>query len=137
MFEEIKHIKAGKKDLRSFGVMIGIIFLLIAGFLIYKDKESFQMLLYIAGSFIGLGLLIPILLKPIYILWMAFAIILGWIMTRLILSLLFYVIITPIGVILKIIGKDSLELKKQAVKESYWNQRDKNLEKNQNYEKQF
>ena len=137
MFEEIKHIKAGKKDLRSFGVMIGIIFLLIAGFLIYKDKESFQMLLYIAGSFIGLGLLIPILLKPIYILWMAFAIILGWIMTRLILSLLFYVIITPIGVILKIIGKDSLELKKQSVKESYWNQRDKNLEKNQNYEKQF
>ena len=137
MFEEIKHIKAGKKDLRSFGVMIGIIFLLIAGFLIYKDKESFQMLLYIAGSFIGLGLLIQILLKPIYILWMAFAIILGWIMTRLILSLLFYVIITPIGVILKIIGKDSLELKKQSVKESYWNQRDKNLEKNQNYEKQF
>lgn len=137
MFEEIKNIKASKKDLRSFGVMIGAIFLLIAVFSSYKDKESFRIFLYIAGSFIGLGLLIPILLKPLYIIWMTFAAILGWIMTRLILTLLFYVIITPIGIMLKVIGKDVLEIKKQAVKESYWNQRDINLEKNQNYEKQF
>ena len=137
MFEEIKHINASKKDLRSFGFMIGIFFLIIAGFLIYKNKESFQIFLYIAGSFIGLGLLIPTSLKPIYIFWMAFSAILGWIMTRLILSLLFYVIITPIGVLLKIIGKDLLELKKRAINESYWNKRDKDLEKNQNLEKQF
>ena len=137
MLEEIKHIKTGKKDLRSFGVIIGIIFLLVAGFLFYREKESFQIFLYIAGAFIGFGLIIPIILKPIYIVWMTFAVILGWFMTRVILSLLFYVIITPIGVVLRIFGKDFLELKKQAVQGSYWNQRDSNLEKNQNYEKQF
>ena len=137
MLEEIKHIKTGKKDLRSFGVIIGIILLLIAGFLFYKEKESFQIFLYIAGSFIGFGLIIPIILKPIYIVWMTFAVILGWFMTRLILSLLFYVIITPIGVVLRIFGKDFLEIKKESVQGSYWNQRDSNIEKNQNYEKQF
>ena len=137
MFDEIKHIKTGKKDLRIFGVTIGIILLLIAGFLFYKDKESFQIFLYIAGAFIGFGSIIPIILKPIYIVWMVFAVILGWFMTRVILSLLFYVIITPIGLVLRIFGKDFLELKKQAVQGSYWNQRDSNLEKNQNYEKQF
>ena len=137
MLEEIKHIKTGKKDLRSFGVIIGIIFLLVAGFLFYREKESFQIFLYIAGAFIGFGLIIPIILKPIYIVWMTFAVILGWFMTRVILSLLFYVIITPIGVVLRIFGKDFLELKKQSVQGSYWNQRDSNLEKNQNYEKQF
>ena len=137
MFDEIKHIKTGKKDLRSFGVTIGIILLLVAGFLFYKEKESFQIFLYIAGTFIGLGLIIPIILKPIYIAWMTFAVVLGWFMTRVILSLLFYVIITPIGLVLRIFGKDFLELKKQAVQGSYWNQRDSNLEKNQNYEKQF
>ena len=68
---------------------------------------------------------------------MTFAVILGWFMTRVILSLLFYVIITPIGVVLRIFGKDFLEIKKQSVQGSYWNQRDSNLEKNQNYEKQF
>ena len=137
MFDEIKHIKTGKKDLRSFGVTIGIILLLIAGFLFYKDKESFQIFLYIAGAFIGSGMIIPIILKPIYIVWMTFAVVLSWFMTRVILSLLFYVIITPIGLVLRIFGKDFLELKKQAVQGSYWNQRDSNLEKNQNYEKQF
>ena len=137
MLEEIKHIKTGKKDLRSFGFIIGIILLLIAGFLFYREKESFQTFLYIAGAFIGFGLIIPIILKPIYIVWMTFAVILGWFMTRVILSLLFYVIITPIGLVLRIFGKDFLELKKQSVQGSYWNQRDSNLEKNQNYEKQF
>ena len=137
MLEEIKHIKTGKKDLRSFGVIIGIILLSVAGFLFYREKESFQIFLYIAGAFIGFGLIIPIILKPIYIVWMTFAVILGWFMTRVILSLLFYVIITPIGVVLRIFGKDFLELKKQSVQGSYWNQRASNLEKNQNYEKQF
>ncbi len=137
MYDEIRHIKTGKKDLRSFGVIIGIILLLIAGFLFYKEKESFQIFLYIAGSFIGFGLIIPIILKPIYIVWMTFAVVLGWFMTRVILSLLFYVIITPIGVVLRLSGKDFLELKKQSVQGSYWNQRDSNLEKNQNYEQQF
>ena len=137
MFDEIKHIKTGKRDLRSFGVTIGTILLLIAGFLFYKEKESFQIFLYIAGAFIGFGLIIPIILKPIYIVWMAFAVIFGWFMTRVILSLLFYVIITPIGVVLRIFGKDFLDLKKQAVQGSYWNKRDSNVEQNQNYEKQF
>ena len=137
MFDEIKHIKTGKTELRSFGVTIGIILLLVAGFLFYKEKESFQIFLYIAGTFISLGLIIPIILKPIYIVWMVFAVVLGWFMTRVILSLLFYVIITPIGLVLRIFGKDFLELKKQAVQGSYWNQRDRNFEKNQNYEKQF
>ena len=137
MFDEIKHIKTGKKDLRSFGVTIGIILLLIAGFLFYKDKESFQIFLYIAGIFIGFGLIIPIILKPIYIVWMVFAVFLGWFMTRVILSLLFYVIITPIGLIMRTFGKDFLDVKKESVQGSYWNKRDSNVEQNQNYEKQF
>ena len=137
MFEEIQHIKTGKKDLRSFGVTIGIILLLIGGFLFYKERESFQIFLYIAGAFIGFGLIIPIILKPIYLIWMIFAVILGWIMTRFILSLLYYVVITPIGVVMRTFGKDFLDIKKQAVQGSYWNKRNSNVEQNQNYEKQF
>ena len=137
MFEEIKHIKTGKKELRSFGVTIGIILLLIAGFLFYKEKESFQLFIYIASSFIGIGFIIPILLKPIYIIWMTFAIILGWFMTRVILSLLFFVIITPIGIILRLFGKDFLDIKKQATEESYWNIRTNGHLEKENFEKQF
>ena len=58
-------------------------------------------------------------------------------MTRVILSLLFYLIITPIGVTLRIFGKDFLELKRNESCDSYWNERNSKIEKSQNYEKQF
>ena len=137
MFEEIKNIKKGKKEVRSFGITIGIILLVVAGFLFYKEKDSFQSFIFIAGSFISLGFLIPIVLKPIYLAWMIFAVILGWFMTRIILSLLFFLVITPTSILIKMMGKDLLELKKQEVQGSYWNVRDSGKEQNQNYEKQF
>ena len=137
MFEEIKNIKTGEKDIRIFGITMGIILLIIAAFLFLKEKDSFQLFIYIAGSFISLGLLIPIILKPIYLVWMIFAVILGWFMTRVIISLLYYIIITPIGLFLRIIGKDLLDLKEKKNKKSYWNIRNSEDEQNQNYEKQF
>jgi len=137
MLEEIKNIKTGKKDLRNFGITLGIIFLIISGFLLYKEKESFQLFIYVASLFIGLGLIFPIVLKPIYLVWMIFSVILGWFMTRLILSLLFYFVITPIGISLRLLDKDFLDLKKKETRGSYWNMRDSKIEKSQNYEKQF
>ena len=137
MFEEIKNIKTAKKDIRSFGVTFGIIFLFITGFLYYQEKNSFQLFIYLAGSFSFLGIILPIVLKPIYMIWMIFAVILGWFMTRVILSLLFYLIITPIGLFLRILGKDLLGLKEEKNKKSYWNIRNSENEQNQNYEKQF
>ena len=137
MFEEIKNIKTGKKDIRSFGITFGIIFLIIAGFLYYQEKDSFQLFIYLAGSFSSLGIILPIILKPFYMVWMIFAVILGWFMTKVILSLLFYLIITPIGLFLRIIGKDLLNLKEKKQQKSYWNMRNSEEEQNQNYEKQF
>ena len=67
---------------------------------------------------------------------MIFAAILGWIMTRVILSMVFYLIMTPIGLITRLLGEDFLKLKKMD-SESYWNSRDTNYENNQDYEKQF
>ena len=136
MFEEIKNIRTSIKDFRSFGITIGIIFLVIAGFLFFKEKESYQVFLYIAVAFLGLGYIIPAILKPIYIVWMVFALILGWLMTRVILCLVYYIILTPIGIITKVFGEDFLELKKSNVG-SYWNSRDSEIELHQDYEKQF
>lgn len=136
MIEELKNIKTNHKKIRSFGNSIGIILLIISGFLFFFNNESFRTFSYLAGFFIGLGLTVPILLKPIYLIWMTFSIILGWIMTRVILSVVFYLILTPIGLITKLLNEDFLALKKTNVK-SYWNNRDSNFEIKQDYEKQF
>ena len=137
MLEEIKNIKTEKNDLKKFGITIGIILLVIAGFLFYKEKGSFQILLTFGITFCILGIAIPFILKPIYWVWMIFATILGWIMTRVILSLLFYIIFTPIGLIPRFFGKQFLELRWDKSKESYWNFRTNEHLKKEDYEKQF
>ena len=137
MLEEIKNIKSEKSDLRKFGITIGVILLIIAGFLFWKEKESFQILLTFGVTLCILGIVIPFILKPIYWVWIIFATILGWIMTRVILSLLFYIIVTPIGLIPRFFGKQFLELRWDKSKESYWNFRTNEHRQNENYEKQF
>ena len=132
----MKNIKTGKKDIRSFGITIGIIFLIIAWFLFYKEMESFQIFIYLAGIFIGLGFILPIVLKPIYMVWMIFATILGWIMTRVIITILFYFILTPIGLIFRLFGKQFLDLAMNNRIDSYWHYRSKQADEN-NCENQF
>jgi len=137
MLKEIKNIKSEKSDLRKFGITIGVILLIIAGFLFWKEKESSQILLTFGVTLCILGIVIPFILKPIYWVWMIFATILGWIMTRVILSLLFYIIFTPIGLIPRFFGKQFLELRWDKSKESYWNYRTNERLIKENYEKQF
>ena len=137
MFEEIKNIKSEKSDLRNFGIIVGIILLLISGFLFWKEKESFQIFLAIGITLFLTAIAIPFVLKPVYWIWMIFAVILGWFMTRVILSLLFYVVFTSIGLTLRFFGKQFLELRWDKSKESYWNFRTNDHLQNENYEKQF
>ena len=137
MFEEIKNIKSEKSDLRNFGFFIGIILLIISGFLFWKEKESFQIFLAIGIILFLTAIALPSVLKPVYWIWMIFAIILGWFMTRVILSLLFYVVFTSIGLTLRFFGKQFLELRWDKSKESYWNFRTNEHLQNKNYERQF
>ena len=137
MLEEIKNIKSEKSDLRNFGIIVGIILLIISGFLFWKEKESFQIVLAIGIILFLTAIALPSVLKPVYWIWMIFAIILGWFMTRVILSLLFYVVFTSIGLTLRFFGKQFLELRWDKSKESYWNFRTNEHLQNKNYEKQF
>ena len=137
MLEEIKNIKNEKSDLRNFGIIIGIVLLIISGFLFWKEKDSFQLFIAIGITLFLTAIAIPAVLKPVYWIWMIFAIILGWFMTRVILSLLFYIIFTSIGLTLRLFGKQFLELRWDKSKESYWNFRTNEHLKKENYEKQF
>ena len=136
MIEELKNIPNSNKDIKSFGITIGIVLLIISAILMYSAKEFYQFSAIIASTFIVLGFILPVLLKPIYFMWMVFAAILGWVMTRVILSIVFYFILSPIGIITRLLGEDFLQLKKSSL-QSYWNNRESSIEMNQDYEKQF
>lgn len=137
MIEEIKNIKTDKSEIRKFGITIGIALIVLAGFLYWRGRESFEIFL-ISGLVLSvLGLVLPVILKPVYWVWMLLSIILGWIMTRVILSLLFYIVITPIGFFSRLFGNRFLDLKWDKSRDTYWNHRDMKQLTNEDYERQF
>ena len=136
LLDEIKNIKESPKDLRKFGLTIGIVLLIIASILIFKNKPSSFYFLTFGFVFILTGLLVPKALRYLNRSWMTLAIILGWVMTRVILSLLFYFVITPISLIAKISGKQFLNLKIDRTRVSYWEKRN-GQSTPADYERQF
>ena len=137
MIDELKNIRTDNKAIRDFGILIGLILLIIAGILFYKERESYELIILLGILFIGLGLGMPIILKPFYLVWMNFAVVLGWLMTRLILGLLFYVVVSPIGLISRLFGKRFLELKNSSINSSYWNYKNSHRISHKDLEKQF
>ena len=137
MIEEIKNIKSEKSDFRKFGITIGLFLMILAGFLFWRGRESFEILLVSGIVLFVLGLTIPIILKPIYWIWMVLAVILGWIMTRVILGLLFYVVITPIGLFSRLSRSKFRNLNWDKSKDTYWNYRTTKQLTNEDYERQF
>ena len=132
----MSRIKITKEEIRKFGIVIGIILLIIGVILLWK-KNIYYPILMIMGIFLFVGgLSIPIILKPIYIIWMIFATIMGWLMTRFILSLLFYGLITPISLIARLMGKKFIYLRWDKINNSYWNYRSNKVQ-NVDYEKQY
>lgn len=137
MIEEIKNIKNEKSEFRKFGIIIGLFLLVISGFLFWKGNETFEIMLASGLVLCVLGFTIPIALKPIYWVWMALATILGWIMTRVILGVLFYLVITPIGMLSRRSRNKFLDLKWREARNSYWNSRNTIQQTNEDHERQF
>ena len=137
MIEEFKNIRTDKKSIRDFGLLIGCILLVIAGFLVFKGRDINLIIISLGLSIIASGFIVPFILKPFYLIWMFFAVVLGWFMTRLILGLVFYSIVSVIGISARLFGKEFLELKKSLGNNSYWNYKDRVKSDPIEFEKQF
>jgi hypothetical protein len=99
-----------KQELKKFGlVMAGAISLLLGLIIPFISNHAYPLWPWtIASIFVIVSIVHPKLLNHIYIAWMKIGHVLGWINTRLILSLLFFGLLTPIGLILRLLGKDPL-----------------------------
>ncbi|MEE9543029.1 MAG: SxtJ family membrane protein [Thermodesulfobacteriota bacterium] len=137
IIEEIKAIKSTRKELRNFGLVVGGVLFAIGAFLYWKERPAHPYFLIIGGVLAFAGLILPSILKPFQKVWMGFAVVMGFFMTRVILTILYFAVLTPISIAARIFGKKFMELKIPEEKESYWNIRDvKKLDK-KDYERQF
>ena len=111
------NIKIGSN--RSFGIVFFIVFLLIALYPLI-NQENFRLLsLVISLIFLVLGLINSQILTPLNKLWFKFGILLGKIVSPIIMGIIFFFVVTPIGFIMRAIGKDLINLKYNNNK-SYW-----------------
>ena len=118
---ELKEIrKADRKALRSFGLVMAGAFAVIALVLFWKQRAAAPWMTGGAVLFGGLGLMLPVVLKPIYIVWMTLAHYMSFVMTYVILTLFFYLILTPVGLVMRLFGKDLLATRFPGKPETYW-----------------
>ena len=104
---------------RSFGIVFFIVFLLIALHPLIYSGEIRAWSVIISLIFLVLGLLNSKILSPLNKLWFKFGIFLGKIISPLIMGIIFFLVVTPIGLIMRIFGKDILNLKYNK-NQSYW-----------------
>ena len=129
-------LKLDKITLKRFGVTMGLVFLAFGGLFFLKQKQAVaENNLAIACVFFIAGLVFPVLLKPIYVIWMRLAFILGWINTRIILIVLFYLVFTPLGLLMRLFKIDLLKKEKKCP--TYWEKKEKVDFNISNYERRF
>ncbi len=104
---------------RSFGIVFFIVFLLIATYPLLKGNDVRFWSLLVSFGFLILGLINSKILSPLNKLWFKFGIILGKIISPLIMGIIFFVVVTPIGIVMRVLKKDLLNLKYNQ-KETYW-----------------
>ena len=108
---------------RNFGIVFFVFFLLISLWLFINNKTLVYWPLIISIVFLILGLLNAKILTPLNKAWIKFGEILGSIISPLVMGIIFFGIVTPTGLFLKLIGKDVLKLK-QDKKNTYWIEKD-------------
>ena len=108
------------KELRSFGSLVGGIFAVI-GFwpLLLRGQDYRTWALALAVLLIGPALVYPPALKPFHKAWMKLGHVLGWINTRIILGVIFFAVVTPMGMIRRMLGKDSMGRASSFTVDSY------------------
>ena len=104
---------------RSFGIVFFVVFLIIALFPLINDGNIRLWSLIVSLALLGLGLLNSKFLSPLNKIWFKFGLFLGKIISPIVMGLIFFLVVTPIGILMRILKKDLLNLKMNNNK-SYW-----------------
>ena len=136
--EEVKALKTEARDLRKFGLTVGGVFVLLGLAFWWRQKPYYPFALVPGVLLVALGLARPRSLRLIYLAWMAVALALGVVVSSVVLTLFFYLVMTPVGLLARAFGKDYLSRKLDRHAKSYWLYRDVSTPKQKSdYEQQF
>lgn len=137
MLDLQRHLAASRKELERFGLLFAAVMALITLYLAWKGSSAWPALAIAGTIFLALRLTMPMALRPLYVAWMIFGSALGWINTRVLLGVIFYVVLTPTGLVLRLFGKDHLGVKLDRTAATYWIARPPSDRGRERYEQLF
>jgi hypothetical protein len=117
-FSREEHVKVGTD--RGFGLVFAGFFAILAALSLWRGSMTWHWTLPVAVAFLAVALTFPRLLNPLNRLWLKFGLLLYKVMNPLVLGLLFFVTIMPIGLVMRAFGKDFLRLRLDRSAKSYW-----------------
>jgi hypothetical protein len=124
-------------EVRKFGLLFGTICSGIGLYLFLKGGDAWTWFVLPAVFFFGSGLFAQRVLRPVYSVWMRFAYAVAWVNTRVLLGLFFYLVMTPLGLIMRLAGKDFLEEKIDRSAPTYWVKREEHTVDRDRYQRLF
>lgn len=123
---------------RGFGITFAVVFALLGGyFTVVTPSAAGPWLLGIAGAFLVVALMRPATLRPLNILWFKFGLLLHKVVSPLVMGMMFFLVITPFAIVMKLAKRDHLRLKFDAEQESYWVKREVPGPSPESFKKQF
>ncbi len=126
------------KYLRRFGIIFGIVLIIVGTIHLLRGNAGVCHRFYVVGILIfALGIFVPVALRPVYFVLKKILDIIREFTTTLVLLLLFYFVLTPIGLIAKLFGKNFLDIDWEKKANSYWIKKEQPSERAEKYERQF
>jgi len=126
-----------RREWRKFGIGLSIILAILGTIQWIRGISLFPIFYSIAGIVLASGLLFPIILKPLFILFSYIGFALGWVMTRVILSALFFLVLTPIGLLSRLVKKRYLQTDIGTNETTYWKAHREQTASKEHFEKQY
>ena len=120
-----KKADPGKQEVKKFGILFAAICAAVALYLLFNESSAWVWFGLGVVFFAVTGLFAHPVLRPVHLVWMKFAFALGWVNTRILLGVFFYLIITPVGLFMRLVGKDILDTKIDRSAKTYWKRRDR------------
>jgi hypothetical protein len=134
---ELKIKTPNIQELRSFALTISVALGIVGALVLWRRGPIGFIFIAIGAVILLAGLVWPKSLIILYKAWMTLALVLGFIMSHIILALVYYLVLSPIGLFMKMLGKDPLTLKFNPKASSYWVKREKKEWHRENYEKMY
>ena len=130
--------KPGNKDLRIFATLFVVFSGLVGAVLYFKHSMVLlPKILWIAGPIVGLlGIVLPRLVWPLYVAMMAVALPIGMVVSTVLMTVIYFLVLTPIGWLIRLLGHDAMGRKRDSVAKTYWIERPATI-KARRYFRQF